>query len=107
MIRFKAESAEIVGEDSAAVVTKIKGILESYPTYSFIVQGHASSDGSKGYNQKLSQERAYAVQAALVAAGADASRVSTAAYGEERPIGDNNTVKGRKSNRRVQFTLGK
>ena len=107
MIRFKAESAEIIGEDSAAVVTKIKGILDSYPTYSFIVEGHASSDGSKGYNQKLSQERADAVQAALVAAGADASRVSTAAFGEERPIGDNNTAKGRKSNRRVQFAVGK
>ena len=107
MIRFKAESAEIVGDDSAAVIAKIKSILESYPTYNFIVEGHASSDGSKGYNQKLSQERADAVQAALIAAGADASRVSTAAFGEERPIGDNNTAKGRKINRRVQFALGK
>jgi outer membrane protein OmpA-like peptidoglycan-associated protein len=107
MIRFKAESAEIIGEDSVAVLTKIKGILDSYPTYSFIVEGHASSDGSKGYNQKLSQERADAVQAALVAAGADATRVSTAPFGEERPIGDNNTAKGRKSNRRVQFAVGK
>ena len=107
MIRFKAESAVIVGDDSAAVVAKIKGILDSYPSYSFIVEGHASSDGSKGYNQKLSQERADAVQAALIAAGADASRVSTAAFGEERPIGDNNTAKGRKSNRRVQFAVGK
>ncbi len=107
MIRFKAESAEIVGDESAAVITKIKEILDSYPTYSFVVEGHASSDGSKGYNQKLSQERADAVQAALITAGADATRVSTAAFGEERPIGDNNTARGRKSNRRVQFAVGK
>lgn len=107
MIRFKAESAVIIGDDSAAVVAKIKGILESYPTYDFVVEGHASSDGSKGYNKKLSQERADAVQAALIAAGVDASRVNTAAFGEERPIGDNNTAKGRKSNRRVQFAVGK
>ncbi|MGB1448977.1 MAG: OmpA family protein [Flavobacteriaceae bacterium] len=107
MIRFRAESAEIVGEESAAVIAKIKGILESYPSYDFVVEGHASSDGSKGYNQKLSQSRADAVQAALVAAGVDASRISTQAFGEERPIGDNNTAKGRKSNRRVQFAVGK
>ena len=107
MIRFKAESAVIVGDDSAAVIAKIKGILDSYPTYYFVVEGHASSDGSTGYNQKLSQERANAVQAALIAAGADASRVSTIAFGEERPIGDNNTAKGRKVNRRVQFAVGK
>lgn len=106
MIRFKAESAVIVGEGSQAVIQKIKGILDSYPTVSFVVEGHASSDGSKGYNQKLSQSRADAVQEALVAAGADSSRVSTAAYGEDRPIGDNNTAAGRKTNRRVQFSVG-
>ena len=106
MIRFKAESSQIVGEESAAVITKIKGILDSYPSYEFVVEGHASSDGSKAYNQKLSQERADAVKAALIAAGASAERLSTAAYGEDRPIGDNTTAKGRKSNRRVQFSVG-
>ena len=106
MIRFKAESSQIVGEESAAVITKIKGILDSYPSYEFVVEGHASSDGSKAYNQKLSQERADAVKAALIAAGASEERLSTAAYGEDRPIGDNTTAKGRKSNRRVQFSVG-
>ena len=106
MIRFKAESAEIVGEDSASVIAKIKGILDSYPTVSFIVEGHASSDGSKGYNMKLSESRAAAVQSALVESGADAARISTAAFGEDKPIGDNNTAKGRKINRRVQFAIG-
>ena len=106
MIRFRAESAVIVGEDSQAVIQKIKGILDSYPTAKFVVEGHASSDGSKGYNQKLSEDRATAVQEALVAAGADAARISTAAFGEDRPIGDNNTAAGRKSNRRVQFSVG-
>ena len=89
-----------------AVIQKIKGILDSYPTAKFVVEGHASSDGSKGYNQKLSENRANAVQEALVAAGADAARISTAAFGEDRPIGDNNTAAGRKSNRRVQFSVG-
>ena len=107
MIRFKAESAEIVGADSAEVIQKIKGILESYPTAAFIVEGHASSDGSKAYNLKLSEARAASVQTALIAAGADASRISTAAFGEDKPIGDNNTAKGRKANRRVQFSVGK
>ena len=106
MIRFRAESSEIVGDESAAVIEKIKGILESYPSYGFTVEGHASSDGSKAYNQKLSQSRADAVKAALITAGASADRLTTAAFGEDRPIGDNNTAKGRKSNRRVQFSVG-
>ena len=106
MIRFRAESSEIVGDESTAVIEKIKGILASYPSYDFVVEGHASSDGSKGYNMKLSQSRADAVQAALIAAGVQSDRISTVAYGEERPIGDNNTAKGRRSNRRVQFSVG-
>ena len=44
--------------------------------------------------------------AALIEAGSDQSRLTSVAYGEDRPIGDNNTAKGRKSNRRVQFSLG-
>ena len=107
MIRFKAESAEIVGADSAKVIEKIKGILESYPTAAFVVEGHASSDGSSGYNLKLSESRATSVYNALVAAGADASRLSTASFGEDKPIGNNDTAKGRKINRRVQFSVGK
>ena len=106
MIRFKAESNKIVGEESTVVLGKIKGILDSYPTVSFVIEGHASSDGSKGYNQKLSESRAASVMAALIEAGSDQSRLTSVAYGEDRPIGDNNTAKGRKSNRRVQFSLG-
>lgn len=106
MIRFNAESAEILGKDSFSVIAKIKGILESYPTVNFVVEGHASSDGSKGYNMKLSESRAAAVKAALVENGADAARISTAAFGEDKPIRDNNTAKGRKINRRVQFAIG-
>lgn len=105
MIRFKAESAVIIGDDSQAVITKIKGILDSYPSYGFAVEGHASSDGSKAYNLKLSQDRANAVQAALVTAGVVVDRISTEAYGEDKPIANNNTSKGRKANRRVQFSV--
>ncbi|MGB2404147.1 MAG: OmpA family protein [Flavobacteriaceae bacterium] len=107
MIRFKAESAKIIGEKSTVLIQNIKNILESYPTITFIVEGHASSDGSQAYNQNLSEARAAAVEAALIAAGADASRIKTAAFGEDRPIGDNATARGRKINRRVQFTVGK
>ena len=41
---------------------------------------------------KLSQSRRR-VQAALIAAGVQSDRIPTVAYGEERPIGDNNTAK--------------
>ncbi len=51
----------------------------------------------------LSEKRAAAVQAALIAAGVEESRISSKGYGEDKPIGDNATMKGRAANRRVEF----
>ena len=51
----------------------------------------------------LSEKRAAAVQAALIAAGVEESRVSSKGYGESKPIGANATMKGRAANRRVEF----
>ena len=107
MIRFKAESFDLLDGESQIVLSRIKTILDSYPKSQVVVEGHASSDGSKGYNQKLSEERAASVKDALTALGADGSRISTVGLGEANPIKDNNRAAGRKSNRRVQFAVGK
>jgi OOP family OmpA-OmpF porin len=107
MIRFKASSAEITGEDSKGVIQNIKDILASYPTVNFVIEGHASSDGSTAFNKALSQRRAEAVENELINLGVNQSRIETVAFGESMPIADNNTVNGRRSNRRVQFSVGK
>lgn len=107
MIRFKASSAQIVGQDSKLVLENIKAILMSYPSVHFMIEGHASSDGSTTFNQVLSQRRAEAVKKELISLGVAENRIATIAYGETKPITDNTSVKGRRSNRRVQFSVGK
>jgi len=77
--------------------------LTQYPNASIIIEGHASSDGSMGYNQKLSEQRAASVKNALISLGISDNRMETAAYGETRPVQNNATVAGRKANRRVKF----
>ncbi|WP_335306728.1 OmpA family protein [Sphingomonas adhaesiva] len=49
------------------------------------VVGHADRSGSAGFNQRLSQRRAEAVAAALVAEGMPRSAVSVRAVGERDP----------------------
>ena len=101
-IFFKADSDQI-NDKGQNLVNQLAGLLQRYPNAALIVEGHASSDGSSAYNMTLSEKRAAAVKAAILAAGVDESRISSKGYGEDKPIGDNATMKGRAANRRVEF----
>jgi OOP family OmpA-OmpF porin len=52
---------------------------------------------------RLSQKRADAVKAWLVARGISADRIIAVGYGEERPRVANNTSENRRLNRRIEF----
>jgi outer membrane protein OmpA-like peptidoglycan-associated protein len=68
------------------------------------VEGHTDNIGSDRYNDDLSARRAAAVKTALVQDyGVDATTLSTAGYGERRPIESNDTLSGRARNRRVEL----
>jgi cyclophilin family peptidyl-prolyl cis-trans isomerase len=63
------------------------------------------NDRSGGYNQKLSQQRAEAVQAYLVKRGVAARRLTARGFGRDNPIGDNATDDGKRSNRRIELSV--
>ena len=60
--------------------------LRQYPTVSVQVEGHADERGTREYNIALSARRATAAREFLVAQGVQPARVSTIAYGKERPV---------------------
>jgi outer membrane protein OmpA-like peptidoglycan-associated protein len=86
-------------------VGRIASVLMQYPGHSISVEGHTDSTGSEALNQRLSEQRASSVQAALIAEGIDPGRVSLVGFGQNRPIADNATVGGRAENRRVEIML--
>ena len=69
------------------------------------VAGHTDSVGDEGYNQQLSEQRAQAVKDYLVKGGVGADRISVVGYGETQPRGPNDTVEGRRLNRRVEIRV--
>ncbi len=101
-VLFQASSSA-VNEMGSTLVLEIATMLSKYPFVRIIIEGHASSDGSRAYNQKLSEERAQSVKSALESSGVDVSRVKAIGYGEDRPIATNSTREGRAKNRRVVF----
>ncbi|TCZ59912.1 OmpA family protein [Roseicella aquatilis] len=69
------------------------------------VAGHADRSGSPQYNQRLSQRRADAVAAELVARGIQRSEISVTAYGESRPLVPTADGVREPQNRRVEIVL--
>jgi OOP family OmpA-OmpF porin len=67
--------------------------------------GHTDNTGTPEANQKLSLDRADAVSQMLVTGGVAADRITTAGYGQDRPIASNDTEEGRAKNRRLELTV--
>jgi peptidoglycan-associated lipoprotein len=59
--------------------------LQQYQGVAIQVEGHSDERGTREYNIALSARRATAAREFLIAQGIEASRISSIAYGKERP----------------------
>ena len=91
---------------SDSLIAEIGAVIVANPDLRRIrIEGHTDSVGSDIANLKLSQARADAVKAALVAKGVSASVLDAVGFGEMRPVASNETDDGRAKNRRVEFII--
>lgn len=88
-----------------AELQRVAGVINSDPSVSVIIEGHTDSDGTREYNQVLSERRANAVRTALISYGVDPRRITAYGYGEDRPLVPNDTGYNKQRNRRVEITL--
>jgi outer membrane protein OmpA-like peptidoglycan-associated protein len=79
--------------------------LKKYDDTNILVEGHTDNTGDDAHNEKLSDQRAEAVEKYLASQGVSESRITTKGYGESQPVADNNTETGRAANRRVQVAI--
>jgi len=69
------------------------------------IEGHTDDKGKDDYNKDLSQRRADRVRMYLIEKGVPEDRLEAVGYGEEKPVADNTSAKGRAANRRVEFNF--
>lgn len=106
-VHFQHDSAEIL-PDSMALLEEIADVLKTRPEIGSIeVQGHTDDVGNPAYNQRLSQNRAEAVVAALELLGVTTGRLTPKGYGPDKPIVPNTNDQNRARNRRVQLIIQK
>ncbi|WP_395047367.1 OmpA family protein [Flavobacterium sp.] len=89
------------------VLQAMTAILKEYPSSNFSIEGHTDGDGKDAANQTLSENRAAAVKDYLISQGIDASRLTSAGFGESVPIASNKTKAGKALNRRVEVKVVK
>ena len=90
MVYFDFDSSELSVEATQELAQAAKH-LQSNPSKSIIVEGHADERGTREYNLALGAKRASSVADFLIANGIDALRIRQVSFGKEQPaeIGSN------------------
>jgi outer membrane protein OmpA-like peptidoglycan-associated protein len=89
---------------SFKLLDQVAKILKEHPELErVVIEGHTDNAGKPEANLKLSQRRAESVRNYLIKKGVEPQRLEAKGFGQERPIADNKTAKGRATNRRVEF----
>ncbi|MEX1146852.1 MAG: OmpA family protein [Sphingomonadales bacterium] len=92
-------------EGASNRLNPLVNFLKASPQTRVLIEGHTDNVGGEAFNRQLSLDRANSVASALTDAGIDRSRIETTGSGYSKPVGNNDTVSGRQSNRRVEITL--
>jgi outer membrane protein OmpA-like peptidoglycan-associated protein len=89
---------------SPRISKKIRAYLTSVST-KIIITGHTDYVGSVAYNYQLGLQRAERVKQILIKKGIAAERIEVLSMGEEKPVANNKSLKGRAKNRRVEINI--
>jgi len=105
-ILFATGKADLTqtAKDNIDKMAKIVTEPENKET-NILLEGHTDSTGTNAINQPLSERRAQAVADYLKLKGVNPSRLQTKGYGSSQPVAFNNTVDGKRQNRRVEVAI--
>jgi OmpA-OmpF porin, OOP family len=102
-ILFATGKADLQPE-SRAVLKEIAATMKQHGDLKILIEGHTDNVGSAASNLTLSDARAAAVKAALVADfGIAGDRMATKGLGDTKPSVPNTSAAGRAQNRRVEI----
>lgn len=102
-ILFDTGSDKLRGE-SKPTLDQIGQMLQQHADLKLTIEGHTDNTGNAASNQTLSEKRAAAVRAFLIANyHVDAARLASKGLGATKPAASNDTPEGRQQNRRVEL----
>ncbi|MCC7380335.1 MAG: OmpA family protein [Deltaproteobacteria bacterium] len=93
--------------DSEPLLAEIVTLLKANVPLVISIEGHTDNIGNPKSNDALSKRRAERVRQHLTSKGIDAKRLTSAGFGDTKPVADNRTEEGRALNRRVELVKKK
>lgn len=103
-IKFKTGSSSVSAQSAQWLYT-MSQFLRSQSNIDVIIDGHTDSTGNAGFNDRLSEKRAKAVEQQLLRNNVNKQSVFTRGYGEYNPTCSNATASGKACNRRAELLL--
>jgi len=103
-LNFRSGSA-VIPPSTYAMLDNAAQSMIMFSDRAVRVEGHTDAMGANVYNQKLSERRAGAVNAYLSEKLEGRRVIEAVGFGEEKPIANNETAKGREKNRRIDIVL--
>lgn len=101
-INFDTAKATLTA-DADKILGEVATLLKNDAALKLKVEGHTDNVGQKAGNQKLSEQRAASVVAWLVKSGIGKTRLTSAGFGDSKPLAANDTDENKAKNRRVEL----
>lgn len=91
--------------DARPMLDQVASFMSENGDYNVVVEGHCDERGTNEYNLALGERRAKSTKNYLVSLGISSARVTTATFGEEKPLCMERTETCWQSNRRAHFVV--
>ena len=103
VMNFALDSTGLLTESKDELLS-IVGVYQAHPEWKLKIEVHNAPVGKPDYILGLTEKRASAIKDELVALGVKPGLLVTKGLGNTKPLGDNDTEKGRQVNTRVEIT---
>lgn len=103
-VHFSSAKAELTPL-AKNLLNKLISVMATKPELALVLDGHTDVTGNAVNNQNLSEMRSNEVRRYLLANKLNAAQLYSRGFGEYLPLCDNETLLGRKCNRRVEITV--
>jgi len=94
-----------IDTDFTDFAENLKIYLKKNTSDNILIIGYTDNTGTPEWNIIVGKKRAEFLKTKLIEQGINKNRIKTSSKGQENPIADNKTKKGRRLNRRAEITI--